>query len=1109
METTLCPHGLDRVAEACEACREATAQERGAGMRCRECGRAMPDDSRFCSTCGASLVTDAAPHATSKGSLAAEASFPVSVGEIPGERKPVTILFVNASGSLDLSASFDPEQWHTILSRFFDILGAGVRRHGGVVERLTGEGIKARFGAPVAHERHALQACEAALALASELAAFGQQLRRDHGVSFSARMGIHSGEALYGPVGASGAMTSSAQGYTAALAARMEQLAEPGTIYLTDQTARLVRDYFELDDLGAFTIRGLREPLRVHQLLGRGSHQSRIDAAHARGFTRFVGRGPELERLVQVFGAARREGGLKVVGIVGEAGIGKSRLAEEFARYCEAQGASVGRFQSLERERLIPFGFARRFARTMLGIRDDDDPQTAREKAAGRLVLLDPDLRDALAVTFDLLGVASGEAKPAAGHAARVKQITAMFNRLLDRQGQDAPLVLVLDDRHWTDDATELVTQAFDEEFKGSMVAVMVYRPNYHRSWMLRAEYPEIALRPLSEAECSDLVEAFLGHDVSVAGVAREVVERSGGNPFFLEELLRALVDGRRLIGSPGAYRLNAAASTDALPDNLRALLSARIDALPAREKLVVQTAAVIGMRFAAPVLRRAVELPESEVRASLDELARADLVTPNADAAPGGFHFRHPLMAESAERSLLRDHRAHLHARVAQAISAEHGAFVDAHAAEIAEHWEKAGQLLEAASWHRRAAVWASRRDPRRALAHWRALRSFAPRLADAPSYQEHLLAACIAELELGWHQGISREEGAALYEMGNPIARDAGDLASLARITASWGEILSICGDLGQALRKGKEACAIAETSRDVGLEHSMRSRLVSTLFETGDLPATIEACSTPYTYLEPSMKPPPIMYDAAIHLRIMRGVALLDFGELTRGREELARALEVARLQNDRFCICIGTSMMASVPRLTGHLPADLLARSREAVALADVSGSRLLQVAARAGLGVVAHYAGLAEEGRRVLESTLGLLGSGGVAFHNEPQLHSLLGPVCLSCGDPEAAIAHAQRGLDSLRDGGRPLREVDAILRWSRVAVTIGTIPTARSPRSSSARSRSSRKRRPTAAPRACTFSSGSRTWRATTDLARSRRSSGPPSCSPDSARTAS
>src|SRR6185295_2361871 len=181
------------------------------------------------------------------------------------------------------------------------------------------------------------------------------------------------------------------------------------------------------------------------------------------------------------------------VGIVGEAGIGKSRLADELARHCEAQGAPVRRFQSLERERLIPFSFARRLARTMLDIRDGDDPRTAREKAAGRLVLLDPDLRDALAVTFDLLGVADTEAKPVSGHAARVKQITAMFNRLLDRQ--DAPLVLVLDDRHWTDDATELITQAFSDEFKGSMLALMVYRPNYRRSWMLSAEYPEIVLQ--------------------------------------------------------------------------------------------------------------------------------------------------------------------------------------------------------------------------------------------------------------------------------------------------------------------------------------------------------------------------------------------------------------------------------------------------------------------------------------------------------------------------------------------------------------------------------------------------------------------------------------
>jgi class 3 adenylate cyclase/tetratricopeptide (TPR) repeat protein len=960
----------------------------------------------------------------------------------------VTVLFVNAYGSLDMSAAVDPERWHRILSRFFDILGAAVRRHGGVVERLTGEGIKARFGAPIAHEGHAIQACEAALAIARDLSVFGQELRRSHGVSFTARMGLHSGEVLYGPVGAAGAVTASAQGYHAALASRMEQLAEPGKIYLTDHTAHLVRDFFETRDLGPFTIRGLREPLRVHELTDRSRHGSRIAASRARGFTRLVGRQAELARLMQAFDSASGNGRAKVVRIVGEAGIGKSRLTEEFARRCAARGASVRRFQSLERERLVPLGFGRRFIRTLLDIRDDDDPQTAREKAAGRLVLLAPELRDSLAVTFDVIGVAEPEAGPMTGFEARLRGIVAILKRLLDRPASSPPEVIICDDRHWTDDASEAVTEAcLDIDFTSPLVVVMSYRSFYRRPWMDRESQDEIVLQRLSEEDEREMVDALLGRDPSLDRIANDLRGRCGGNPFFIEEMVRALVDNGSLVGAVGAYRAVDATSTPSLPPTLHALLAARIDALPPREKLVLETAAVVGGDFGEAVLLRASELPEVELLGALEELCRLELITRTQGGVPKSYQFSHPLMAESARRLLVRDQWRTLHAGVARAMEVEVGSVGSDQAAAIADHWERAGALLEASAWHRRAAMWAARRDPKSALAHWRKVRGFSLRLPGVAAHQEHALAACVAELELGWHRGMPLEEASACFEEGEHIARALGDTRALARLTAAWGDLLVLTGDIDQAVRFGNAACSLADGVEDVILGLTFRSRLAATLYEAGDLLGTLTTSTLRRASPDFGRSGrQALSFDPGIRLRIMRGVALIDLGSLPAGRRVLERAIAEARHAHDRFCVCVGISALPSIPRFTGELPPGLLDEAREAVALADASGSLLLEVVTRSGLGLVAHFAGRGAEARDILERALAIVGAGGVSFHYRPIITSLLGPVCLLLGDHKAALAYTRESLDALRGRRRPLREIDAILSWARVTIATGSDP---------------------------------------------------------------
>ncbi len=714
----------------CAACRQANPAGSSFCLNCGSaltgscprCGAELPAGARFCNRCGTSQVAPVAreprgytpPHLVDK-ILASRAA-------VEGERKPVTVLFADVKGSMEIAGGLDPEEWHRVLDRFFRILTDGVHRFEGTVNQYTGDGIMALFGAPIAHEDHAQRACWAALHLRDGLRRYADALRLDHGVDFSVRMGLNSGEVVVGRIGDDLRMDYTAQGPVVGLAQRMEQIAGADRVCLGEETARLVRGYFALRDLGPARVKGVAAPVGVFELEGPGPMRTRFDLSRARGLSRFVGREREIATLEAALERAVAGNG-QMVGLVADAGTGKSRLSFEFLERCRGRDVLVRETRGVAHGRAVPLLPVLEFYRSILGITDRDDDRTARQKIAGSIVQVDETLLPSLPVLYDFLGVPDPERPaPAAPPEDRQREVLALLKRLTLARSRREPAVILFEDLHWIDPATEIFLENLVDAVDGSRTLLLVnFRPEYQASWMSRSYYQQVALAPLDERALGEMLGDFLGSHPSVTRLAARIHARTAGNPFFAEEILQSLVDAGALRGPRGKFELVRDPDALELPTTVQAVLAARIDRLDERDKGVLQTAAVIGREFAEPLLRQIAGLESEELMASLRTLVRAEFLCETALYPEVEYAFKHPLTQEVAYGSQLRERRARVHAAAAQALASSEEGKLDERAALIAHHWEQAGDALEAARWQRRAALWTLPRDIAESFARWR----------------------------------------------------------------------------------------------------------------------------------------------------------------------------------------------------------------------------------------------------------------------------------------------------------------------------------------------------------------------------------------------------
>ena len=812
-----CGHENRDQARFCEECAAPLSPS------CPNCGTQLRPSSKFCDECASPVTAqkEPTPQRDPRDYTPKHLAEKILHGKsaLEGERKQVTVLFADVKGSMELAEQVDPEEWHRILNRFFEILTDGVHRYEGTVNQYTGDGIMALFGAPIAHEDHARRACYAALHLSDEIRRYADELRRTRGLSFSVRMGLNSGEVVVGKIGDDLRMDYTAQGHTVGLAARMQEIAEPRGIYLTEKSARLVEGFFGLLDLGSFDLRGVRDSVRVYELQGIGQLRTRLDVSRTRGFSRFVGRADEMQILETALGRAE-EGHPQIIGIIGEAGVGKSRLCFEFLERCRARGIMSNETHGVAHGKSIPLLPILKLFRAFYGITEQDSDVTAREKIAGRLLLLDERFRAILPLVFDQLGVVDpNEPPPRMDPEARQRQLISVVKGVIQARAARETTVTLLEDLHWFDSASEAFLDPLVDAPPGARSLVILnFRPEYHAQWMQGSQYQQVPLLALGPEAIKDLLADLLGNDPSLAGLSELIQERTGGNPFFVEEVVNGLVEAGHLEGTRGDYRLVKPVGEVVVPDTVQAVLAARIDRLPEREKQLLQTAAVIGKTIPEPILAEVAELPSQDLAEALSSLKAAEFIYEQALYPVAEYAFKHPLTQEVALGSQLKERRGRVHAAVARAIAAASEDRLDEQAALLAYHWEEAGDRLEAAMWHCRAGEWAGATNATEGSRHWHRVRALVRELPVSRETAELGMVGCRWLLNMGWRLGSTPEDLRLLLEEGRRFAETTGDLASHAMLLAAYARAQAGAGNIGEHLEFSKEAVRLAIQADDV---------------------------------------------------------------------------------------------------------------------------------------------------------------------------------------------------------------------------------------------------------------------------------------------------
>jgi class 3 adenylate cyclase/tetratricopeptide (TPR) repeat protein len=967
---------------------------------CPRCQRETPPDARFCPQCGAHLArpgsgepATGAPRARAARAAgdAAESLRAAGPGR-EGERKQVTVLFADLKSSMELLADRDPEEAQKLLDPLLEYMMDAVHRQHGTVNQVMGDGIMALFGAPLAHEDHAVRACYAALRMQDAVTRYGDEVQRTHGVPLQIRVGINSGEAVVRVIGSDLHTSYAAVGQTVHLAARMEQMAKPGSILAAADTVRLARGWVDVKPLGPVTVRGLDAPVEVYEVVGAPAARSRLQASAARGLTRFVGRAAEMAALRRIFGEVR-EGHGRVVALVGEAGVGKSRILREFARTAAAEKALVLESGSMAYGAATAFRPGIELLRRYFRIEPDDDPRAVREKVTGKVLMLDRALEEIITPLLGMLqALPAGDPFLSRPVVERREQAAAAVLRLLHHEGRIQPLVLVFEDMHWASPETQRSLDLVVSALSRATMLIVSSRPTYDDGWQDRPNYTRLRIEPLAPGVAGDFLDALLGDSPELDSLKKLLIDRTDGNPLFIEESVRSLVDTHVLVGRRGSYRPTTALADLEIPATVQSVLAARIDRLPAREKRLLQCAAVIGEDGPAGLLAEISDLPDEALPETLAHLDQAELL----EATPEHFRFRHSLTHAVTYEALLHERRRQLHAAIALAMERLYADRLDEHLDRLGHH-AFAGELWDkAVAYLQRAGV--------RSLSHFagrEATAYFAQALMALralPSTPETMRLEVDIRLDLrnallpfGQQQEVFVHLGEA-----RRLAEALDDAPRLGRVLAFLSNHYWNMGEPDLAIEAGEQAVAVAERTGALDLQIVSNFSMGGAHRTRGDYRETVE------------------------YMR--RVIALLD-DDLTYeyfGQHGLPAVLARSHL-------------VWSLAEL-GHF-AEAAPTAQEGVEIAEVSQHAYTLAHAHLGLGGVLIRQGRFAEAIPVLERGL-------AASARAPLLHP---PLAVDLGMAVAGSGRVDEGRALVEQGVARARALGRVGRLSLLVTHLGTV----------------------------------------------------------------
>ncbi len=938
------------------------------------------------------------------------------------------MLFADLKGSMELLADRDPEEARKLLDPVLKHMMEAVHRYEGTVNQVMGDGIMALFGAPLAHEDHAVRACYAALRMQESVKKYAEQVRRCHAAVVKIRVGLNSGEVVVRAIGSDLHMDYTAVGQTTHLAARMEQLADPGAIVITPDTLALVEGYVQVKSLGPVPVKGLAEPVEVYELTGAGTARTRLQTAALRGLTRFVGRDAEVEHLRRVLGQANAGHG-QVVAIVGEAGVGKSRLTYEFTHSHRVQDWLILEASSVSYGKATSYLPVIDLLKGYFKIGDRDDHREMRAKVLGRVLGLDRALEPLLPPLLALLDVPIEDpAWQNLDPPQRRQRTLDAVKRLLLRESQVQPLLVVFEDLHWIDGETQALLDSLVESLGSARLLLLVnYRPEYEHRWGSKTAYSQLRLDSLPAESAAELLEALLGLDPGLAPLTQMLVKR--GNPFFLEETVRTLVETGALAGARGAYRLTRPAEALQVPATVQTILVARIDRLPAEEKQLLQAASAIGKHVPYALLAAIAEQPEETLRRGLAHLQEAEFVYETRLFPDLEYTFKHALTHEVTYGGLLQDRRRQLHAQIVAATERLYPDRLSEHVERLAHHalgghlWDKAVR------YGRQAGTRALDRSAlREALAAFEQARVALQELPESRGRTEQIIDLCFEQRNALHPLGELARLGEVLNE-GRVLAEGLGDQRRLGWALGYLVHRYTLLGEHARAIDAGERARVIAEAVGDLGLRVVANYTLGTTLRFVGDLRRAAELARAALALAEgaPLGERFGLAGLPGVLVRFLLVQVLADLGEFAEAIAAGEEGLRIAQTADHPY-----SEVWARYGLGYAHLRhGDFAAATRvlePGLALCRATEIRLALPFAAASLGFAYVWSGRATDAVPLLEEAVEAstaMGNLGRRFWFNPLLtdaYLFLGRVAEAREQTEQAMAqagaHQERGREA-------------------------------------------------------------------------------------------
>lgn len=1022
MRCDTCQHPNVDDANFCVNCGAALAQT------CPHCARRNAPIARFCAGCGLKLHADGPPARVQTPTVPAVSPVLSTRAAREGERKRATILFADIAGSTHLVEKLDPEDAAKLLGLVTSAMRAAVARFEGTVNKLQGDGIMALFGTPIPQEDHAIRACCAALAMIEDVRAIDG--------APPIRVGIHTGEVVVRAIANDVSAQYDAIGVAVHLAARLEHEAAPFGALISKATLRGAAGSIVVEMVGERLLRGITDPVPVYALKGIRSTGTSQQFQGGQRLSAFVGRDLEMTVLHRALEAANA-GTSRVLGIVGEAGSGKSRMVFEFLETCRNEGRPVLEARATAHGRVAPLQTVLSLMRAFFGISEEMDIGEATGRVRSAMQRADA-MRDT-PLLLDFLGLPLGEGETVltdiAGRRARLLDAIKHLSRSAALAN---PSVLVIEDLHWLDAASEPFIEAVAQAVAGTKSLLLVdFRPGYRATWMERSFYEQVSLVPLSAGAVAVMLDRLLGEDPSLAPLRSRVVDRAAGNPFFAEELVRTLIERGALTGLPGAYRPTQGARDVPLPETVQSVLGSRIDRLAEHDKILLQAAAVVGREFPLEAVAEIAELAGDLARESIARLVASEMIYERPDLQRDAFAFRHPLVQEAAYGSLLSDRKRDLHRRAASALAALYKDRADETAALVAHHWEEAGDVMQAAAAFVKAALWIGTRDPKQALEAWRSVRRLLEGAAPAPPVDYMMMMACGQIVNYAWREGIDAEEVEPVFDQAMSLARKLEDMRAAALITLAYGRFLAAHGSADEYLAHTERAMADAELTGDPSLKALSQAVHSHALVSAGFVARGLEANSRALACVD-QIAPRELQtlgYNVRHWLMALRARLLLLAGRAADVSEELDRLLHNPIEQVDALHRTMALAVAAEVAALQGQ-PDVVQFCAAEIESACKDTPTPYLQVLALRYRGAAALGSGQPVLAATLFCEALDLLRRQHAGLEVEPQI--LIGlSEAKSSKDKVQAHALLQEALALAKRRGMRASEGLALAAWLR------------------------------------------------------------------------